>query len=80
MDAAASSLVLLCSLGHFGGDRVLDNRLEEAFRRFDMWCKSNKQASAIDEFSRQSLGMGGCPSYIFLDGSTQLESMLKFCG
>ena len=62
MDITGSSLVLLCNLGHFGGERSLETRLSEAFCRFDMWCKSNQRTSSIDEFSKQSLGMGKCPS------------------
>ncbi|CAK9106127.1 unnamed protein product, partial [Durusdinium trenchii] len=33
MDASASSIVLLCKLGHFGAARALDDKLEVAYNR-----------------------------------------------
>lgn len=60
LDAAASSITLLCYLGHFGEERKLDLRLGEAYRRFELWCKANKRTTSIDDFSRQSFGMGKC--------------------
>lgn len=61
MDIGASSIILLCYLGHFGSHRKLDDRLEEAYRRYDQWCHDNCRTSGIDEFSKQSFGMGGPP-------------------
>ena len=58
MDAAASSVVLLCRLGHFGDHRALDDRLQQAYERFDMWCKINRKQTSIDGFSQQSFKMG----------------------
>ena len=63
MDAAASSIALLCELGHFGTMRKLDDKLEEAYKRFDQWCKVNRRTTALDEFSKQGFGMGGFPGY-----------------
>lgn len=57
MDASASSIVLLCKLGHFGAARALDDKLEVAYNRFDGWCKANKRTTSIDSFSQQSFGM-----------------------
>ena len=59
MDCGASSIILLCELGHFGLMRKLDDRLDEAYKSFDTWCKTNRRTTAIDEFSKQSFGMGG---------------------
>ena len=58
MDAAASSIVLLCNRGHFGNARKLDDNLAEAYARFDLWCKLNSRFTSIDEFSKQSFAMG----------------------
>lgn len=58
MDAAASSVVLLCHLGQFGGSRKMDDNLAEAYIRFDLWCKTNSRCTSIDEFSKQGFGMG----------------------
>ncbi|CAL1131631.1 unnamed protein product [Cladocopium goreaui] len=37
----------------------MDNRLAEAYMRFDSWCKRNRHTTAIDEFTKASFGMGG---------------------
>jgi len=58
LDSAASAVVLLCNLGQFGNARKLDDRLAEAFGRFDSWCKRNKKTTSIDEFSKNGFGMG----------------------
>ena len=57
MDAAASTIVLLAKLGHFTTARKFDNRLAEAFRRFDLWCRENKHTTSIGEFTADSFGM-----------------------
>ena len=59
LDAAASSIVLLCKLGHFGQERKLDDRLAEAYVRFDMWCSKNRKTSSIEEFSQKAFAMTG---------------------
>ena len=61
MDCASSSVVLLARLGHFGNARALDDNLEEAYNRFDIWCKTNRHTTSIDEFSKQAFGMEGQP-------------------
>ena len=63
MDAGASTIILLCHLGHFGLDRSLDARMEEAYLRFDSWCKLNRKTTSLDEFSKMSFGMGGSLGY-----------------
>lgn len=60
LDCGASSIVLLALLGHWGSDRKLDNCLEQAYQRYDLWCKTNHRTTAIGEFSKHSFGMGGC--------------------
>ena len=57
LDAAASSIMLLCKLGHFGTARKMDDRLEEAFSRFDIWCKNRRRSTSIDSFSTIGFGM-----------------------
>ena len=57
-DSAASAIVLLCFLGHFGTERKLDCRLEVAYKRFDLWRKATGRTTGIDDFSKQSFGMG----------------------
>ena len=57
-DATASSIVLLAKLGQFGDARKLDDRLAEAYYRFDLWCKINGRFTTIDEFTSLSFGMG----------------------
>ena len=61
-DMAASSIILLSQLGHFGNDRKLDNRLIAAYEKFDQWCHDTHRTSSIDEFSKQSFGMGSLVS------------------
>ena len=61
MDCASSSVVLLAHLGHFGKARALDDNLEEAYNRFDIWCKTTRHTTSIDEFSKQAFEMGGQP-------------------
>ena len=61
MDCASSSVVLLAHLGHFGKARALDDNLEEAYNRFDIWCKTTRRTTSIDEFSKQAFGMAGQP-------------------
>ena len=63
---AASSIILLSLLGHFGNERKLDNRLIAAYEKFDQWCRANHRTSAIDEFSKQSFGMGSLILMVFI--------------
>ena len=65
-DMAASSIILLSLLGHFGNERKLDNRLIAAYEKFDQWCRANHRTSAIDEFSKQSFGMGSLILMVFI--------------
>lgn len=57
LDVASSCIVLLCNLGHFGTARKQDDRLEEAFVRFDIWCKNGRRSTSIDGFSKIGFGM-----------------------
>ena len=63
---AASSIILLSLLGHFGNERKLDNRLIAAYEKFDQWCRAKHRTSAIDEFSKQSFGMGSLILMVFI--------------
>lgn len=63
IDAGASSITLLCHLGYFGPGPSLDTKLAEAYRRFDLWCKTKRRTTSIDEFSKQSFGMGTCLNF-----------------
>ena len=62
LDMGSSSIILLCILGHWGHSRKLDDALEIAYEKFNIWCKKNHRTSAINDFSKQSFGMGGCLS------------------
>lgn len=57
-DCAASTIVLLSKLHHFGDFRSLDHNLAAAYDRFDRWCKQNGRFTAIDEFSTLGFAMG----------------------
>jgi len=60
-DAAASTIILLCYLDHFGPSaRKMDDKLAEAYESFNLWCHKNRRPTSIDEFSKQSFGMSGC--------------------
>ena len=60
-DAAASTIILLCYLNHFGPSaRKLDDQLAEAYESFSLWCHANRRPTSIDEFSKQSFSMSGC--------------------
>ena len=59
-DAAASTIILLCYLDHFGPSvRKLDDKLVDAYESFNLWCHENHRPTSIDEFSKQSFGMTG---------------------
>lgn len=69
LDMGASTIVLLCKLGHFGNQRALNNQLMDAFRRFRDWCHHNKKATSINGFSKLDFDMVsvlGIWSVIFL--------------
>lgn len=59
MDSAASSIVLLALLGHYGNARKFDTRLACAFEYFDDWCHHEGRTSSIDAFSRVNFKMQG---------------------
>ena len=69
-DAAASSIVLLATLGQFGNSRKLDDNLDSAFHAFDAWCKTHRKFTAIDEFSKQAFAMGKNLGEYYLELST----------
>lgn len=52
MDSAASAIVLLAHLGHYGHARSLDARLAVAYDYFDDWCHREGRTSSIDAFSK----------------------------
>jgi len=55
-DMAASSVVLLARLLHFGRGGI-DQRLQSAYTRFTRWCHLNHKVSSIVEFSKQKFDM-----------------------
>ena len=62
MDACASAIMLLCHLGQFGSDKNMDDKLDQAYRVFDVWCKETStrtktRTTSIDGFSLQSFGV-----------------------
>lgn len=57
MDAAASTIVLLAKIHHFSRARKFDDRLSEAYLKFDSWCHEHGKTTSIEEFSKDSFGM-----------------------
>ena len=57
MDIGASSIVLLAKLGHYGTMRSFPKRLDEAYERFDAWCKEVQRTSSILRFSKEGFDM-----------------------
>lgn len=56
-DIAASTVVLMAKLGHYGSARSLDGRLEVGYARFDAWCRVQGRVSSIDDFSSRGFGL-----------------------
>ena len=56
IDAAASTVVLLARLGHFGYDSF-ERRLSVGYGRFMSWCHSDKKNTSIKEFSKLAFDM-----------------------
>lgn len=57
MDIAASTIVLLAKKGQYGLQSKFDDRLAEAFVRFDSWCHRTGRTSSLHEFSARKFGM-----------------------
>ena len=57
IDMAASTIVLLAKLGHFGPARKLNQRLGEAYSRFSSWCAANCKVTSINRFSKLDFDM-----------------------
>lgn len=57
IDMAASTIVLFAKLSHYGTHNKFDDRLEEAYKRFDLWCHQTGRTSSIREFSARTFGM-----------------------
>lgn len=51
-DENASIVILLCNAGHFGPGS-LPTKLDNAFERFAIYCKSNGKHTSITEFSKK---------------------------
>lgn len=73
-DENASILVLLAQLGHFGGKGSLDAKLERAFERFAIYCKSTRKHTSITFFSKKQFKIQQTLSHhmlLFLQGLIQ---------
>lgn len=57
MDLAASCVVYLCKLGHFGNARGLNDRMMAAFARYSSWCHETKRVTTITRFSKLEFDM-----------------------
>lgn len=59
MDLGASTVVLLCFLGHHGppGLRGLDDKLERAYSTFKYWCHQHGKTTSISTFSKLGFDM-----------------------
>lgn len=57
MDITASTIVLLAKKGQYGLQSKFDDRLAEAFVRFDSWCHRTRRTSSLHEFSTRKFGM-----------------------
>lgn len=64
MDSAASAIVLLAHLGHYGHARSLDARLAVAYDYFDDWCHREGRTSSIDAFSKAQFKMAGKKGFL----------------
>lgn len=56
-DVAASSVVLMALLFHFGTSRALNARLEVAYSRYSLWCKTNRRTTSVPEFTKLGFDM-----------------------
>ena len=56
-DVAASSVVLMALLFHFGTSRALNARLEVAYARFSLWCKTHRRTTSVPEFTKLGFDM-----------------------
>ena len=61
IDMAASCIVLLCRLGHYGNARALPERLDAAFASYMRWCHTQKRVTSIREFSLLKFDMATKP-------------------
>ena len=57
LDIAASTIVLLAKKGQYGLQPKFDDRLAEAYKRFNSWCHRTGRTSSLNEFSARKFGM-----------------------
>lgn len=52
-DETASIIMILVHMGHFGSRGSVDVKLESAYERFAVFCKTNSKHTSILEFSKK---------------------------
>jgi len=56
-DLAASMVVWLAKMNHFGNPGTFDGKLRSAFGNFQEWCSDTNHFSACDEWTYKRLSM-----------------------